>query len=52
MQNMIWWERCQPRWLCEGATAENTRGGRREHGRMQRNGACRVQRNDAVLRMR
>ena len=43
--------RSQPRWLCEGATAEKTEGGRHDTAVMQCNVACEVKRNEAVLWM-
>ena len=44
-------ERSQPRWLCEGATAEKIKGGRHNTAGMQWNGACGAERNEAVLWM-
>ena len=38
----VFTERRQPRWLCEGATAEKIKGDRHDTAGMQRNGACGV----------
>jgi hypothetical protein len=35
-------ERSQPRWLCEGATAEKIKGGRHDTAGMEWNAACGV----------
>ena len=47
----VFTERRQPRWLCEGATAEKIKGDRHDTAGMQWNGACGVKRNEAVLWM-
>ena len=38
----VFTERRQPRWLCEGATAEKIKGDRHDTAGMQWNGACGV----------
>ncbi|WKL44183.1 hypothetical protein [Flavobacterium sp. ZE23DGlu08] len=50
-QSDVFTERRQPRWLCEGATAEKVKGDRHDTAGMQWNRACGVQRNEAVLWM-
>ena len=50
-QSEVFTERSQPRWLCERATAENTKGGRHNTAGMQCSVVYGAKRNEAVLWM-